>query len=154
MTSVDNRSTEREDESRARVAALVQAWKDREPEKQAPPPFSQTIAHTISRDSHAGAGLDADASNGISRPGLVKQTMILLHRAHLNVYRNFGQLAGFLIQSIGIGVFMGLTYFNLQGTPADIQSLKVCETRGDLASCAYRGWTRAQHSSYSRAIII
>jgi hypothetical protein len=51
--------------------------------------------------------------------------MILLHRSHLNVYRNYGQLAGFLVQSIGIGVFMGLTYYNLQGNPADIQSLKV-----------------------------
>ncbi|KAJ6501512.1 P-loop containing nucleoside triphosphate hydrolase protein [Mycena vitilis] len=127
VTSVDNRSEDREEESRARVAALVQAWKDREPEKQVPPPFSpsvhHTISHTISRGSQGG-GLEADASHDISRPGPIKQTVILLHRSHLNVYRNYGQLLGFLIQSVGIGLFMGLTYFNLQGNPADIQSLK------------------------------
>ncbi|KAJ6626947.1 P-loop containing nucleoside triphosphate hydrolase protein [Mycena sp. CBHHK59/15] len=61
VTSIDNRSTEREDE---------------------------------------GASLDADDGSDIARPGLIKQTIILLHRAHLNVYRNFGQLAGFLIQSV------------------------------------------------------
>ncbi|KAJ7171842.1 P-loop containing nucleoside triphosphate hydrolase protein [Mycena crocata] len=122
VTSIDNRSPEREDESRARVSALVEAWKDRQMEKQAPPRFPNPLAHTISRGSQG--GLDADASSNISRPGPIKQTMILLHRSHLNVYRNFGQLAGFLIQSVGIGVFMGLTYYDLQGTPADIQSLK------------------------------
>ncbi|KAJ7748491.1 P-loop containing nucleoside triphosphate hydrolase protein, partial [Mycena maculata] len=122
VTSIDNRSTDREDESRVRVASLVQAWKDREPKRQTPPPFSHTIAHAISRDSHARAGPDADGGSDVSRPGLIKQTIILLHRAHLNVYRNFGQLAGFLIQSIGIGVFMGLTYYNLQGTPAGTYS--------------------------------
>ncbi|KAJ7356761.1 P-loop containing nucleoside triphosphate hydrolase protein [Mycena albidolilacea] len=122
VTSVDNRSADREDESRARVATLVQAWKDREQEKQVPPPFSP-IAHTISRGSQAG-DLNPDASGDISRPGLFKQTAILLRRSHLNVYRNYGQLAGFLVQSIGIGVFMGLTYYDLQGNPADIQSLK------------------------------
>ncbi|KAF8213711.1 P-loop containing nucleoside triphosphate hydrolase protein [Mycena galopus ATCC 62051] len=124
ITSVDNRSADREDESRARVATLVQAWKDREHAKQrVPPPFSPAITHTISRGSQGGE-LISDAQGDISRPGPIKQTMILLRRSHLNVYRNYGQLAGFLIQSIGIGVFMGLTYFNLQGTPAGIQSLK------------------------------
>ncbi|KAJ7785733.1 P-loop containing nucleoside triphosphate hydrolase protein [Mycena metata] len=123
VTSIDNRSPEREEESRARVATLVQAWKDREIQKQVPPPFSPVIAHTISRTS-LGDGLDPNHNNDIARPGPIKQTAILLHRSHSNVYRNYGQLAGFLIQSIGIGVFMGLTYYNLQGTPADIQSLK------------------------------
>ncbi|KAJ6569618.1 P-loop containing nucleoside triphosphate hydrolase protein [Mycena capillaripes] len=122
VTSVDNRSSDREDESRARVATLVQAWKDREHDKDVPSPLAGPVAHTISRGSQGG-GLDEDDSN-TARPGPIKQTMILLHRSHLNVYRNYGQLAGFLVQSIGIGVFMGLTYFDLQGTPADIQSLK------------------------------
>ncbi|KAJ6521845.1 hypothetical protein B0H19DRAFT_1348812 [Mycena capillaripes] len=122
VTSVDNRSSDREDESRARVTILVQAWKDREHEKDIPPPLTGPVAHNISRDSQGG-DLDEDASN-IARPGPIKQTRILLHRSHLNVYRNYEQLAGFLIQSIGIGVFMGLTYFELQGTPAGIQSLK------------------------------
>ncbi|KAJ7275585.1 P-loop containing nucleoside triphosphate hydrolase protein [Mycena haematopus] len=123
VTSVDNRSSDREDESRARVDTLVQAWKDRVQEKQVPPSFSPAIAHTISRGSQGG-DLDADPGGDMPRPGPIKQTIILLRRSHLNVYRNYGQLAGFLIQSIGIGVFMGLTYFNLQGNPADIQSLK------------------------------
>ncbi|KAJ6548867.1 P-loop containing nucleoside triphosphate hydrolase protein [Mycena capillaripes] len=122
VTSVDNRSSDREDESRVRVTILVQAWKDREHEKDIPPPLTGPVAHNISRDSQGG-DLDEDASN-IARPGPIKQTRILLHRSHLNVYRNYEQLAGFLIQSIGIGVFMGLTYFDLQGTPAGIQSLK------------------------------
>ncbi|KAK7064707.1 pleiotropic drug resistance protein, ABC superfamily [Favolaschia claudopus] len=123
VTSVDNRSADREEESRARVATLVQAWKDREQGKhQVPPPFSP-VSHTISRGSE-GAQLDPDAGGDITRPGPIKQTLILLRRSHLNVYRNYGQLLGFLIQSIGIGVFMGLTYFNLKGNPADIQSLK------------------------------
>ncbi|KAJ7151563.1 P-loop containing nucleoside triphosphate hydrolase protein [Mycena filopes] len=127
VTSIDNRSPDREEESRARVATLVQAWKDREAEKQAPPPFSSALlAHTISRTSQRGGNgnLDLNAGSDIARPGPIKQTVILLRRSHLNVYRNYGQLAGFLVQSIGIGVFMGLTYYNLQGTPADIQSLK------------------------------
>ncbi|KAJ7630449.1 P-loop containing nucleoside triphosphate hydrolase protein [Roridomyces roridus] len=127
ISSVDNRDEEREAESRARVDALVQAWKDRKPaEEIALPPFAHAIVHSISRDSQKAGDLSADDSSGeISRPGLISQTRILLHRSHLNVYRNLGQLAGFLIQSVGIGVFMGLTYYNLQGTPADIQSLKV-----------------------------
>ncbi|KAJ6548881.1 P-loop containing nucleoside triphosphate hydrolase protein [Mycena capillaripes] len=116
VTSVDNRSSDREDESRVRFTILVQAWKDREHEKDIPPPLTGHVAHNISRDSQGG-DLDEDASN-IARPGPIKQTRILLHRSHLNVYRNYEQLAGFLIQSIGIGVFMGLTYFDLQGTPA------------------------------------
>jgi hypothetical protein len=124
VTSIDNRSADLEEESRARVATLVEAWKDREHEKQVLPPFSPAIAHTISRGSQGG-DIDADAGNDLARPGPIKQTIILLHRSHLNVYRNYGQLAGFLVQSIGIGVFMGLTYYNLQGNPADIQSLKV-----------------------------
>ncbi|KAJ7456457.1 P-loop containing nucleoside triphosphate hydrolase protein [Mycena latifolia] len=122
VTSIDNRSTEREEESRARVAALVQAWKDREPEKQAPLPFTHAIVHTISRGSQTTAALDN--SSDILRPGPIKQTMILLTRAHLNVYRNYAQIVGFLIQGTLIGLFMGLTYYDLQGTPADIQSLK------------------------------
>ncbi|KAJ7037530.1 P-loop containing nucleoside triphosphate hydrolase protein [Mycena alexandri] len=121
VTSIDNRSSGREEESRARVATLVRAWKDRKTLKQVPPPFSPVITHTISRTS---LGLDQDTNNDIARPGPIKQTAILLHRSHLNVYRNYGQLAGFLFQSVGIGLFMGLTYYNLQGTPADIQSLK------------------------------
>ncbi|KAF7367373.1 Pleiotropic drug resistance proteins (PDR1-15), ABC superfamily [Mycena sanguinolenta] len=127
VTSIDNRSSDREDESRARVATLVQAWKDRVHDKQVPPPFapaiSHTISHTISRGSQGG-DFNADAGGDMSRPGPIKQTIILLRRSHLNVYRNYGQLLGFLLQSIGIGFFMGLTYFDLQGNPADIQSLK------------------------------
>ncbi|CAK5265002.1 unnamed protein product, partial [Mycena citricolor] len=125
VTSVDNRSAEQEDESRTRVAALVQAWKDREAKPSSgphPAPLT-TMTHTISRGSEVG-GID-DGRSGYSRPGSIQQTLILLRRSHLNVYRNYGQLVGFLIQSIGIGAFMGLTYFNLQGTPGDIQSLKV-----------------------------
>nr|GAT46077.1 predicted protein [Mycena chlorophos] len=123
VTSIDNRSPDREEESRARVAALVQAWKDREHDNQAPPPFQQApaLVHTISRTSQTNA---IDDSKEQARPGVIQQTVILLHRSHLNVYRNFGQLAGFLLQSICIGVFMGLTYYNLKGNPADIQSLK------------------------------
>ncbi|KAF7306405.1 Pleiotropic drug resistance proteins (PDR1-15), ABC superfamily [Mycena indigotica] len=126
VTSIDNRSADREEESKTRVAALVQAWKDRDPKDQAPPPFQQVaIAHTISRTSQSHGGLAADEEKDIqARPGIIQQTTILLHRSHLNVYRNLGQIAGFLLQSIGIGVFMGLTYFNLKGNPADIQSLK------------------------------
>ncbi|KAJ7071333.1 P-loop containing nucleoside triphosphate hydrolase protein [Mycena amicta] len=125
VTSIDNRSPDQEEESRARVAALVQAWKDRDPDVLAPPPFQHAIAHTISHSSQHNDGLAPDDQNDIqARPGLLQQTVILLHRSHLNVYRNLGQIAGFLIQSIGIGIFMGLTYYNLQGTPADIQSLK------------------------------
>ncbi|KAF7319864.1 ABC transporter domain-containing protein [Mycena kentingensis (nom. inval.)] len=120
VTSIDNRSPDREEESRTRVAALVQAWRDRPADETEPLPFQQTpITHTISRTSQA-AGEPADDSE-LARPGLFRQTAILLHRSHLNVYRNLGQIAGFLIQSIGIGLFMGLTYYDLQGTPADIQ---------------------------------
>jgi hypothetical protein len=123
VTSVDNRSVEREEESHARVQVLLKAWKDRHPEKHTPPPIAHGIAPTISRGS--ANDFDADANNDMERPGPIKQTVILLHRSHLNVYRNFGQLIGFMIQAVGIGLLMGACYYDLQSTPADIQSLKV-----------------------------
>ncbi|KAJ7293859.1 P-loop containing nucleoside triphosphate hydrolase protein [Mycena rebaudengoi] len=122
VTSVDNRSVEREEESHARVQVLLKAWKDRHPEKHTPPPIAHGIAPTISRGS--ANDFDADANNDMERPGPIKQTVILLHRSHLNVYRNFGQLMGFLVQAVGIGLLMGACYYDLQSTPADIQSLK------------------------------
>ncbi|KAJ7226045.1 P-loop containing nucleoside triphosphate hydrolase protein, partial [Mycena pura] len=124
VTSIDNRSPDREEESGARVAALVKAWKEREREPESPPVFTQTIIHAISPNSQS-ADVDPESRSDVLRPGPISQTIILLRRSHLNVYRNLGQLAGFLMQSVGIGMCMGLSYYNLQGTPADIQSLKL-----------------------------
>lgn len=129
VSSVDNRDVEAEEASKERVNRLVKAWKDSEDsgrEKQ----FSvgeeregRRPKVVISKESSL-QGLAELETRDPRRPGLLKQTAVLLRRSHLNVYRNYGQLIGFAVQAIVIGVLLGFTFFQLGETPADVQSLK------------------------------
>ena len=126
ITSVDVRDPAREDESKERVGTLVAAWKARSlTEKELA--NSTPLTRSAGRASHDdGAPLpDEDPAYDARRPGVFVQTAILLKRSHLNVYRNVPQLFGFAAQAVIIGLLMGLTFFQLGESPADVQSVKV-----------------------------
>lgn len=57
------------------------------------------------------------------RPGFIRQTRVLIARAHKNVFRNFAQLAGLIAQGAILGVIMGLTYYQL---PEVCSQAQVC----------------------------
>jgi ABC-type multidrug transport system ATPase subunit len=132
VSSVDNRDVDAEEASRERVDRLVKAWKESEEsgrEKQ----FMAVEGGGWERRRERAAVLAMDTSHqGLDeletrdprRPGLMRQTAVLLRRSHLNVYRNYGQLIGFAVQAIVIGVLLGFTFFQLGETLADVQSLK------------------------------
>ena len=113
--------------TRQRVKHLVDSWRSRElsrpmslrldkdppheavsgialPDASAVPGELQLVLNP-SADNHA--ELDA------KRPGFFKQTAVLLARAHKNVYRNWPQMAGLLVQSIILGILMGVTFYRL-----------------------------------------
>ncbi|WRT65356.1 uncharacterized protein IL334_002299 [Kwoniella shivajii] len=132
ISTVDNRTPEAEETSRARVKALVNSWKSRS---------SSNWANRLSKtsvDSSVPSILANEANHprvneeSISpvdarderRPGLWKQTMVLTARAHRNVYRNIPQLVGFAVQAVLLGVIIGITYYRLPETPTGVQSLK------------------------------
>lgn len=123
ITSIDVRDPAREDESKERVGTLVAAWKARSlSEKE----LSNSTTSSRPTDPPGGGLLpDEDPAYDARRPGVLAQTAILLKRSHLNVYRNVPQLFGFAAQAIVIGVLMGLTFFQLGESPADVQSVKV-----------------------------
>ncbi|CDZ97680.1 Pleiotropic drug resistance proteins (PDR1-15), ABC superfamily [Phaffia rhodozyma] len=143
ISSVDNRDSDREDESLRRVKKLVDAWKassieylnikpvapshDRSPEcilkedRSVEPVPSLTRSPVGNELSAPSPSSDQEGSN---RPGWWLQTGVLTKRAHLNVYRNWSQLIGFAVQAIVIGALMGFTFFRLGETVADVQSMK------------------------------
>lgn len=132
VSSVDNRTSENEEASIARVLSLVQAWNTRSPTHWADnlekaSKRSSTSSISIDHLSSQGNNRAEVSSNGIGedgtsrdtdardeqRPGLWKQTKVLTARAHRNVYRNVPQLVGFAIQAVLLGVIIGITYYQL-----------------------------------------
>ncbi|GAA5992258.1 hypothetical protein JCM10908_001843 [Rhodotorula pacifica] len=133
ISSVDNRSSDAELESKDRVGRLVLAWREKEAaiETHSQPRISlnanrphagdveeATISST--RDGDATADEPAD----LGRANTLRQTAILTRRGLRNVFRNYGQLVGFTLQSIIIGVVIGLAFLTPPQTPAGIQSFK------------------------------
>jgi len=58
---------------------------------------------------------DDDLSTGRDekRPGMWKQTRVLLARSHKRVYRNYVLMVGLVGQGIILGVMVGVAYYQL-----------------------------------------
>ncbi|ORY27652.1 P-loop containing nucleoside triphosphate hydrolase protein [Naematelia encephala] len=131
ISSVDNRDPDKEEASKARVAMLVSAWRDRDPSewlhdlalKKEALRTSLTLPERYEQPDEPEVG-GGERLGTTKRPGWIRQTRVIMARAHKNVYRNVPQLIGFAIQSILLGVIIGLTFFQLPDTPTGIQSLK------------------------------
>ncbi|CDR35783.1 hypothetical protein NBRC10512_006151 [Rhodotorula toruloides] len=138
LSSIDNRTDDAEESSKERVGALVSAWRRKEastgssPRPQAasngPTPGRQAKTATPGRDVEKAARMPGDgaddAQQELKRANLVKQTALLTRRGLRNVFRNYGQLVGFAVQAIIIGVVVGLVFLNPPETPSGVQSLK------------------------------
>ncbi|KAL7410573.1 P-loop containing nucleoside triphosphate hydrolase protein [Mrakia frigida] len=136
VSSVDNRDPQLEEVSRDRVNTLVAAWKvsprsqSQLSEKTNPSDLKNERHLSLSRSRSRPAGVTqledplSESKGDSRRPGWLLQTKVLLKRSHLSVYRNYGQLIGFAIQAVVLGVLLGFTFFQLGETPADVQSLK------------------------------
>jgi hypothetical protein len=58
-------------------------------------------------------GEDVSASRDEKRPGMWKQTRVLLARSHKRVYRNYVLMVGLVGQGIILGVMVGVAYYQL-----------------------------------------
>ncbi|BGP02838.1 ATP-binding cassette transporter snq2 [Rhodotorula toruloides] len=132
LSSVDNRTDEAEESSKERVGALISAWRRKEastdssPRPRSPRPQAKLASpgrdvEKAERSRDDGA---EDAQQELKRANLVKQTALLTRRGLRNVFRNYGQLIGFAVQAIIIGVVVGLVFLNPPETPSGVQSLK------------------------------
>jgi ABC-type multidrug transport system ATPase subunit len=112
ISSVDFRSPEAEVESKQRVRKLVTAWcaaggvQDEENEGDLYPE-----GHLLDRAVLAAVVQSAenkiDNANAPRRPGILRQTAVLLPRAWKGVVRGWPELVGHIVQAVGIGLLMG-----------------------------------------------
>ena len=63
-------------------------------------------------NSHHG-NADVSSSRDEKRPGMWKQTRVLLARSHKRVYRNYILMVGLVGQGIILGVMVGVAYYQL-----------------------------------------
>ncbi|KAG0658490.1 hypothetical protein C6P46_005733 [Rhodotorula mucilaginosa] len=140
ISSIDNRSSVAELESKERVGQLVVSWREKEAAMASGPPGRLTLSAKGSQEGdvekngwgqHRATATDggspettSDEGAELGRANLLRQTAILTHRGLRNVFRNYGQLVGFTLQSVIIGLVMGLAFLNPPSTPAGIQSFK------------------------------
>ena len=142
ISSVDNRSAENEETSTARVRYLTEAWKNREDnwatflpvtkeqealgstvlldlapkssrEESAVRPDLQRMITAISERDHHDEGETGGKGRDERRPGMWKQTRVLIARSHKRVYRNYILMVGLVAQGIILGVMVGVTYYQL-----------------------------------------
>ncbi|KAG9003035.1 hypothetical protein FRB93_011322 [Tulasnella sp. JGI-2019a] len=142
ISTVDHRP-EKEDESRRRVTRLIEAWGDdggqfvvehSKPREDTPRRAFRSLARGAQgeksgpREESRARSEVAQILDGTSlsdgRIGLLRQTLILLGRASINMRRNYGMMLAFFTQSIFLGVIFGLVFYRLPETPSGIQSLK------------------------------
>lgn len=159
ISSIDNRSADNEEASKARVRYLTEAWKNREDnwttflpitkEQEAlgstvslslvpkasrtPSAIRPDLQRMITGVSQSGGGDDGDAggkgreSRDERRPGMWKQTRVLIARSHKRVYRNYILMVGLVAQGIILGVMVGVTYYQLpEVCPSDQPSDMWC----------------------------
>lgn len=137
-SSVDTRDDKSEETSRDRVGRLVLAWREKEAaagqdviwrrpstavqesarghDDVEKAPLRPTVSRAASRSLADGATQ--------RRPNIFAQARILTIRGLRNVLRNYGQVLGFFLQAVIIGVGIGLAFLRPPETPAGIQSLK------------------------------
>ncbi|QRW07787.1 ABC transporter [Ceratobasidium sp. AG-Ba] len=124
----------RDEGSARRVERLVKGWKENgsnSADERAPKTIQQpTIARTASAPKddemllYAKDEQEGEIAKKLKRPGMWRQTVVLTKRSMKGVTRDYAQLLGFICQSIGIAVLLGITFLRLGETPSDIQSLK------------------------------
>ncbi|KAF8310725.1 P-loop containing nucleoside triphosphate hydrolase protein [Clavulina sp. PMI_390] len=153
MATLDTRTDEKETASRARIGGLVEAWDERDSswhqsrggevdeksddvEKRnlrgddaegthpLAPPQAHALAPAVSRAVSGITSIHALTVGSDKRPGWGLQTSILTQRATSNVMRNLGQSFGLAFQAIGLGIVMGVTFYQIPENPSGIQSLK------------------------------
>ncbi|KZT29972.1 P-loop containing nucleoside triphosphate hydrolase protein [Neolentinus lepideus HHB14362 ss-1] len=130
ISAIDTRDEESEARTEEQVNNLIKRWKD----------FSEKAAKSCSRPTYIDGHdeqpviLGRGHSNDLNkRPSLLMQTRVLSQRGFLNVYRDYGQLLGFLLQVSLMGVATGLTFYKPPETPAGIQTLKTVYYQGQVA---------------------
>jgi ABC-type multidrug transport system ATPase subunit len=104
LAAVDNRSTELEERSKARVDRLVEAWRVK----------SKTQYDDVTTTKYTGSKS--------SRVGLVRQTNILTSRTFKVTYRDPLGMAGTLIEATSMGIITGWIFLNLSGSLTGIRS--------------------------------
>ncbi|KAG9082294.1 hypothetical protein FS749_006963 [Ceratobasidium sp. UAMH 11750] len=127
----------KDDGSARRVERLVRGWKEhgsdianeRAPKAAEQPEIVRTLSAPGQDEMLLYAGSTQDEGEGevakrLKRPGMWRQTVVLTHRSIKGVTRDYAQLLGFVCQSVGIAVLLGITFLRLEESPSDIQSLK------------------------------
>ncbi|KAG8687621.1 hypothetical protein FRC08_011882, partial [Ceratobasidium sp. 394] len=127
----------KDDGSARRVERLVRGWKEhgsdianeRAPKAAEQPEIVRTLSAPGQDEMLLYAGSTQDEGEGevakrLKRPGMWRQTVVLTHRSIKGVTRDYAQLLGFVCQSVGIAVLLGITFLRLGESPSDIQSLK------------------------------
>ncbi|KII94351.1 hypothetical protein PLICRDRAFT_132994 [Plicaturopsis crispa FD-325 SS-3] len=131
ISSIDTRTDESEALTRERVGGLVREWKEVEVREGTVGDRSKKEGGGISGAADAEKGLERVVSGegvraGVQekRVGFLRQTVLLTRRGLLNVSRDYGQIVGFFLQAIIIGVALGLAFLNPPATPGGVQTLK------------------------------
>lgn len=127
--------------SKARVRYLTEAWKNKEADWATFLPVTkeqEALGSTVSLELVQKSSRTPSASairpdlqrmiTGLSqaqgneqerngkderRPGMWKQTRVLIARSHKRVYRNYILMVGLVAQGIILGVMVGVTYYQL-----------------------------------------
>ncbi|EIN07170.1 P-loop containing nucleoside triphosphate hydrolase protein [Punctularia strigosozonata HHB-11173 SS5] len=128
ISSVDYRDDVQEQQSRERVTTLIRRWREtevarheKEEQHGRGPLYRQTSAGSLVLDANSDHHAPRSSTR---RPHAIKQALILLPRAGKNMIRGYPELFGHLTQAVVLGLLVGITFFQLGGNPADIQSLK------------------------------
>ncbi|TFK50026.1 P-loop containing nucleoside triphosphate hydrolase protein [Heliocybe sulcata] len=130
ISAIDTRDEESEVRTTEQVNSLIKRWKDfaeKDAENRSRPASADGQTRSLVQDN------PDDGTPAGKRPSLVMQTLVLSRRGFLNVYRDYGQLLGFLLQVVLMGVATGLTFYKPPETPAGIQTLKTLYYQGQVA---------------------
>lgn len=139
ISSVDTRDDAAEATSSARVGELVLAWRQKENAAGRDAIWNKSTAGGLTtagqldaekaqlglRPTYSRKGSTlAEDDTPQRRPNALVQAHLLVVRGLKNVTRNYGQTLGLFLQSVIIGVGLGLAFLTPPETPAGIQSLK------------------------------
>ena len=140
ISSVDTRNDDAEATSGERVGELVRAWRQKENGTDrdtiwnkfgtdgghAKDSVDEEKAHFGLRPTMSRKGTTPAEDEGPQqrRPNALAQARLLAARGLKNVSRNYGQTLGLFLQSVLIGVGLGLAFLNPPEDPGGIQSLK------------------------------
>lgn len=98
VSAVDSRDEDVEKASQARVSRLLSAWAEQKKDD----------SEAAGGEQRVGMDVGAEKAWKSSRPGFMKQMVVLTDRALKNVYRDHGLLLGFLLQVVVIGIMAGV----------------------------------------------